>query len=112
MSQFTEEQVEEAFDMYGLDSNMSLDQYKEIVDYMGDLVDPDDYTWYNLDYYSGSSAEEKFANRWLEEFTISTGHTYLDGVIENNLNLEGVGRDMGMNGIFVSDGTRDGYFEA
>lgn len=112
MTQFTEEQIEEAFDEYGLSSSMVLGQYEQIVEHMGELIDPNDYSWYDLDAYAGPSAEEKLANYWLDHCPINTGDELLDAYIDNNLDLEGLGADLGMNGIFVSDGIHDGYFEA
>lgn len=112
MTQFTDEQIEEAFDQYGLSANMVLGQYEQIVEYMGELIDPNDYSYRDLDDYSGSSAEEKLASYWLNELPISTGFDDLDRFIEANIDLEGLGSDLSTNGIFVSYNGHDGYFEA
>lgn len=112
MTQFTDEQIEEAFDEYGLSGDMVLGQYEQIIEYMGELVDPNDYFYCDLDDYVGSSAEEKLANYWLDDFPISTGFEDLDRFIESNLNLKGLGSDLAMNGIFVSYNGHDGYFQA
>lgn len=112
MTQFTDEQIEEAFDEYGLSANMVLGQYKEIVEHMGELIDPSDYSYCDLDDYAGSSAEEKLANYWLDDFPINTGFEDLDRFIEANIDLEGLGSDLATNGIFVSYNGHDGYFQA
>lgn len=109
MSTFNDVNIERAFDEYDLGDVMTFGQYRQIVEYMGELADPTQYYWVTLDNFDGDTPEVMLANYHVEPYT--TGNITIDELVRANIDMKSLGESLSKNGIFATDGRHCGYFE-